>query len=84
MIKRFLMLCLLTGAVSYSLGTDVNAETKSKSVKATFIELDGIDKTQWIVNVPLPDCGSGLPDSKYTIQLFKAGDNLKIVCKEKQ
>jgi hypothetical protein len=70
-------------AISYSAGLSVDAETRGKSVKATFIEMDGIDKTQWIVNVPIPECGNGLPNSKYEVKLYGNNDVIKIVCKEK-
>ncbi len=59
------------------------SETRGKSVKATFIEMGGIDKTQWIVNVPIPECGDGLPGSKYEVKLYGNNETIKIVCKEK-
>ena len=80
---KTLVLFTLLAAFSYSVGLSVDAETRAKSVKATFVSMDGVDKIEWVVSVNIPECGSDLPDSKYKVVAYGNSEVVKIICKEK-
>ena len=79
---KLLTLFAFAGVVAYSAGIDVNAATR-KTVPIKFVEMYGVDKTRWIISVELPECGNGTPESNYKLDLYRAGEDFRIICKEK-
>src|SRR5579862_3304702 len=63
--RKLLMLIALILVVACCFVMDSKGDSRSKNVKATYLEMGGLDKTRWIITIAAPECGISPYDSGY-------------------